>query len=228
MSASQPCVDCGGPCGKRRTRCMPCEHKRRAERTCEVVEDGVTCGRKHYGRGMCAMHNQRARKHGSPTVNVRDAHIAFVREAARTETDECIIPPWYAGERCVVKVGGVRRTASRQAWIERYGDPGARLVLHTCSDGSGDSGCINVRHLRLGDDAENTRDKIQAGRQTTTRCLGEEHGQAKLTREEVREIRRLAAAGTTHTAIAALMPVSRPTVSDIVRRRIWAWLDDEE
>jgi hypothetical protein len=179
---------------------------------------------------MCDKHYQRYRKHRSPLTNVRDAHRAFVRRAAWMDTDECIIPPWYSGERCVVRVDGVRRTAARQAWIERYGDPGDRLVLHDCSDGSGDSGCINVRHLRLGNDADNNRDRNDAGRTVLPDVRGEAHGNAKLDREAVREIRDLAASGMSHDAIAERYPVGRRTITNIVARQTWAWLDapDEE
>ncbi|WP_309317384.1 hypothetical protein [Streptomyces salinarius] len=176
---------------------------------------------------MCNKHRLRMLRHGSPLALVRDANIAFLRRAAWMDTDDCVVPPWYDGTRPVVKVGGVRRSAARQAWIFRHGDPGERSVLHTCSGGSGDLGCVNVRHLRLGDDAENTRDREVAGRTVLPMVRGEEHGNAKLTVLDVREIRRLAAAGVSRAEIAGQFPVSRGTVSKIVNRERWAWLDEE-
>ncbi|MER6557876.1 hypothetical protein ABT300_08925 [Streptomyces sp. NPDC001027] len=130
----------------------------------------------------------------------------------------------------MVRVDGVRHTAARQAWIERYGDPGDRLVLHKCSGGSGDFGCINVRHLRLGNDADNNRDRNEAGRTVLPYVRGEAHGNAKLNREAVREIRTLSSSGMPHHAISERYPVSRRTITKIVARRTWAWLDapDEE
>ncbi|MFD0208943.1 hypothetical protein ACFVH9_07385 [Streptomyces hirsutus] len=177
---------------------------------------------------MCAKHNQRWRKHGSPLKLGRGAHIIFIRKAVWTETDDCIIPPWYDGTRPVVKVANVRRAAARQAWIERHGDPGDRSVLHSCSDGSGDQGCINVRHLYLGDEARNNRDRHEAGRTVLPDVRGEAHGQAKLGVRDVRQIRALAADGLSHAVIAERFPVSRRTVTKIVGRQAWAWLDATE
>lgn len=139
--------------------------------------------------------------------------------------------PWYDGTRPVVKVGGVRRAASRQAWIERHGDPGDRAVLHTCSGGSGDKGCINVRHLRLGDDAENTRDRDDAGHTVVPMLRGEEHGNAKLTVDQVREIRRRYAPGANRhstgnrAALAEEFGVAPSTIRDVVQRRRWKHVD---
>ncbi|MDQ1018972.1 hypothetical protein [Streptomyces afghaniensis] len=207
---------------------MPCERARRAARTCEVIEDGARCTSPHYGKEMCRKHNQRWRKHGSPLHLNRGAHIVFIRKAAWTETDDCIVPPWYDGTRPVVKVDGVRRAASRQAWIERHGDPGGRAVLHSCSGGSGDLGCINVRHFYLGDEARNNLDRQEAGCTVLPEVRGEAHGQAKLTVRDVRQIRALAADGLPHAVIAERFPVSRRTVTKIVGRQAWAWLDAPE
>lgn len=207
---------------------MSCEYARRRARTCEVIEDGQRCDGPHRGNGMCNKHRLRLLRHGSPLTLVRDANIAFLRRAAWTEADDCIVPPWYDGTRPVVKVGGVRRTASRQTWIYRYGDPGDRSVLHSCSNGSGELGCVNTRHLYLGTDAENTRDRMDAGRNNLPLCRGEEHGNAKLTVPDVREIRRLAAAGVSHGAIAGQFPITRRSVTRIVNRERWGWLDAEE
>ncbi|MER6557875.1 hypothetical protein ABT300_08920 [Streptomyces sp. NPDC001027] len=93
MPSETPCVDCGELSDKRSERCMPCEYKRRQERTCQVIEDSVRCAGAHKSNNMCGKHYQRFRKHGSPLTNVRDAHRAFVRRAAWMDTDECVIPP---------------------------------------------------------------------------------------------------------------------------------------
>lgn len=50
---------------------------------------------------------------------------------------------------------------------------------------------------------------------------GEAHHEAKLTEEQVREIRRRAAAGETRRAIARSLGVSRWCITLIVNRRTW-------
>ena len=55
---------------------------------------------------------------------------------------------------------------------------------------------------------------------------GEQAGVAKLTASDVREIRKLHAAGTSTTkALAARFGVSDSNVVSIIRRKTWAWLD---
>ncbi|MFF4900438.1 hypothetical protein [Streptomyces sp. NPDC001068] len=87
--------------------------------------------------------------------------LPFLKAAARATTDECIDLTGYAG-RPVVRLNGKGMWASRAVWILAYGDPGDLHVLHTCHRGI--EGCLNIRHLRLGDDADNHRDRVAAGR----------------------------------------------------------------
>lgn len=57
---------------------------------------------------------------------------------------------------------------------------------------------------------------------------GEAHPRAKLTEAGVREIRAWAAAGELGKDIAFAYGVTQGTISAIVLRRSWAWLDDPE
>ncbi|MFF5045692.1 hypothetical protein [[Kitasatospora] papulosa] len=109
-----------------------------------------------------------------------------------------------------------------------YGDPGDAHVLHCCNGGSGLSGCINIRHLYLGTEAENKRDMVHAGR--TLRGLannpGEVHGTAKLTEQQVLDIRRDYVRGRPHragnkVALAQEYRVSHQTITSIVTRMTW-------
>lgn len=63
--------------------------------------------------------------------------------------------------------------------------PEGKQVLHKCDVML----CVNPTHLYLGDDAQNVRDKFERGRANILR--GSRHGAAKLTDEQVREIRRI-------------------------------------
>lgn len=82
--------------------------------------------------------------------------------------------------------------AHRVAWEFLHGDPGDLCVLHECDNPS----CCNPEHLFLGTQADNMRDKMGKGRHRSglkehpeRAAKGEGHGNAKLTEEQVREIR---------------------------------------
>lgn len=55
------------------------------------------------------------------------------------------------------------------------------VVMHKCDNPS----CVNPQHLGVGTSKENTRDAVRKGRMSH----GEEHYSAKLTEEQVRQIR---------------------------------------
>jgi len=61
---------------------------------------------------------------------------------------------------------------------------------------------------------------------TEGRARGERHGSAKLTEAAVREIRALVASGCRRCVVAARFGVSVRTVSFIVTRDTWGWVED--
>lgn len=82
-------------------------------------------------------------------------------------------------------------------------------VLHKCDNPS----CVRPAHLWTGTRGDNLRDCIAKGRFTT----GMKHHGAKLTDNQVRQIRKLAAAGKTSQAdIARRFGLDQSTVSQIV------------
>lgn len=112
----------------------------------------------------------------------------------------------------------VRRFAYVVAWELTHGPvaDGVR-VCHRCDNPN----CCNPSHLFLGTQAENIRDCALKGRRNA-------FGQQKLQIPQVREIRALAALGMRHTDLAANFGIARNTVSQIVARVSWAWLDAPE
>lgn len=158
--------------------------------TCTVTG----CGKPHKARGYCDNHYNQWRKYGDAEARQRRERGSVPREleaAARAETDECIILTGYK-RRPNVQHEGTWMNASRAVWIIADGDPGDRYVLHSCNDGTGAHGCINRRHLYLGDHDQNMRDRNAAGHIAIGRTdmRGEDHPSAVLTEEAVREIRR--------------------------------------
>lgn len=79
-----------------------------------------------------------------------------------------------------------KKLAHRVAYEENYGPiPSGLCVCHKCDNPP----CINPRHLFLGTQADNIKDKVNKNRQS--RVFGELHGRAKLTNDQIKEIRTL-------------------------------------
>lgn len=121
----------------------------------------------------------------------------------------------------------------RVIWIAEYGSiPEGMDVLHKCDNPP----CVRVQHLFLGDDQANTNDKMAKGRHRHGHLYGNDHPMrkhpelvkrgaqhpmAKLTAEQVQQIRGLQQVGGSDTVIAKQFGVSRPTVSAIRHGRLW-------
>jgi hypothetical protein len=77
-----------------------------------------------------------------------------------------------------------------------------------------------VGNLRWATALENAADRARHGR-THGAPPGERHHDARLTAEQVLEIRAASARGVRGCDLAIMFDVSRPTISDIVNRRTW-------
>lgn len=207
----------------------PSERTRHATARPGAICDLDGCNLPHKALGYCTDHYRQHQTHGDPTIRVKRRHGDLETEihaAAHASTNECIILTGFSERPRVTlaSLGGKTHQASRAVWITRHGDPGPdRHVLHTCNGGSGDAGCINIRHLYLDDHARNMRDKVIAGRSLKGRTdlRGEVQGNAILTEENVLEARRLYAEGTGTRALAERYGVAQATMKDVVQRRSW-------
>ena len=89
-----------------------------------------------------------------------------------------------------------------------------RLVCHKCDNPS----CINPEHLFVGDPYDNMDDKRKKGRSLS----GVKNPKAKLTENEVREIRFRYSLGTyTYESLANVYKVGPMAVNRIVNRKQW-------
>lgn len=88
------------------------------------------------------------------------------------------------------------------------------FVCHTCDIPR----CVNPDHLFLGTAKDNLQDMKQKGRSTS----GVRNARAKLTEEEVRQIRVCLAAGMTQMQIASAFKLCQVQVSRIHTRKRWA------
>jgi hypothetical protein len=113
----------------------------------------------------------------------------------------------------------IRASATRMAWELMNGAiPDGQKLCHTCDNVR----CCNAqRHLFLGSQLQNLRDCSFKHRRNA-------FGQQKLQVADVRELRALAAAGTPRKAIAQRFGIAPHTVTLIVHRHSWAWLDAPE
>ena len=87
-------------------------------------------------------------------------------------------------------------------------------IRHKCDNPS----CVNPRHLELGTTQQNTQDRVKRGR-----CaMGSRNGKAKLTAEDVIEIRRRYANGlTNYTQLGKLYNVGDNCIRKIIKGITW-------
>lgn len=140
----------------------------------------------------------------------------FRSKVAVAGPDECWL--WTASQRGGYGKYGQGRHQSLRAHRVSYElsvgpIPEGMMVCHTCDTKL----CVNPAHLFLGSHAENMADRNQKGRQAS----GERHSQAKLTADDVENIRanRMNLSGR---ELAALFGVSPSLISCIFNGKAWA------
>lgn len=135
-----------------------------------------------------------------------------------------------------LKVQGVERTTHRFSWELANGPiPEGAYVLHRCDNPP----CVRPDHLFLGTARDNIVDAYSKGRavppggrryrgsdhwtnvQPAGVARGERVGGAKLTADQVRDIRRLYTEGATLHALADQFGVRFTNVHMIVTRKTW-------
>jgi predicted XRE-type DNA-binding protein len=110
--------------------------------------------------------------------------------------------------------------ASRLAWHLSNGDiPDGMCVCHKCDNPA----CCNPDHLFLGTHAENMNDMKHKGRRKKINAH-EKNGRAKLTKQDVMQIRHLYhAKKATQTQLAKLFGITQTSISLIVRNKSWVF-----
>ncbi len=110
--------------------------------------------------------------------------------------------------------------AHRFSWLlAGHTIPEGMCVCHAPHSICGHKNCVNPQHLRVGTHTENMRDMITDG----TSLRGTKHHKNKLTEEQVREIRRRS--DENQRILGEEFGVSHGTISDIIIKKRWAWLD---
>lgn len=128
---------------------------------------------------------------GTAPRNPQQQKIDFWRNVKKSNASNCW--EWSGGKAShetgrnygVAWLFGKKWKAHRAAWVFEFGPiPEGVLVCHKCDNPP----CCNPSHLFLGSNKDNAQDCINKGRGNKEK--GEDRYNAKLTQEEVREIRK--------------------------------------
>jgi hypothetical protein len=127
----------------------------------------------------------------------------------------------FGGRYGQFRAGKQKVRAHRAAWLLAGKTIPAGLILcHRCDNAK----CVRTSHLFLGTDADNARDRDLKGRTSkrpTTRLPGELNPAARLTEQQVAEIRRRNVGGESQRTLAAAFNISQSQVGNIVRGKSW-------
>lgn len=196
------------------------------------------CERPFYCKRMCRLHYNRVRHTGQPgpvgplLVRGMSNYDRFMAHVDQRGPDEC----WQWKRRRddqgygLFKADGQNYRAARWMLARKLGRDLAddEVTRHTCDNPP----CCNPAHLIPGSPLQNLHDARDRGRLTqgdkhwTRRAPERLHGEgnpaAKLTADQVRQIRALYASGARQTHLAEDYGVTQAYISQIVHRKSWA------
>jgi hypothetical protein len=181
-----------------------------------------------YCSRTCKANSESVSKSGMQSVHYRDAQERFWEKVRKI--DQCW--EWTGSRKNKYGYGNFNDgqkvvSAHRFAYETLVGQiPVGLLVCHHCDNPP----CVNPAHLFLGTDQDNRDDCVKKGRHNAAKGdrngarkhpelhAGENNGNAKLTKEQVAEIR---AATDRQHLIAERYGVSLPTINRIRCGRYW-------
>lgn len=109
-------------------------------------------------------------------------------------------------------------TAHRSAYAMFKGQiPDGMVVMHSCDNPS----CVNPDHLSVGTIQDNVTDMIIKGRYRCPSIVGENNPRAKVTEDQVKQIRARAESGEPIVELSKAYCLHKTKIYDIVARRTW-------
>lgn len=127
------------------------------------------------------------------------------------KSGECWLWTGYArnGQHGSLWLHGKNVYVHRLSYVIHFGDiPPGMVVCHRCDVPR----CVRPKHLFLGSQEDNIADMHKKSRARQGHLYGECHPAARLSDEQVRQIRRLRAEGVHQRAVARQFGVSQSTV----------------
>lgn len=185
------------------------------------------CGKPARARGMCVAHYHRLRSGRDMSTPLRqvirtgpdiDRLKAKVKVNADTGCWE-----WQASLNTngygQFRFRNRPQQAHRVSWILHNGEiPEGQNVLHRCDVPV----CCNPEHLFLGDQSDNAIDAVMKNRWGPRGMVGEAHGRALVTEDDVRAIR---ASSLSIRALAKKYGISLGAIQHIRKRRSWTHVE---
>ena len=146
---------------------------------------------------------------------------SFWEKIQKQRDDECW--PWLAST-CQgyghVRVGGKVKKAHRLVYEALKGPiPPGLIVMHSCDNRR----CVNPKHLSLGTQLDNNRDRDIKGRQVSMK--GVDHGMSKLTIDQANELAAFRSSISNEVKrFAEKFGVSKTTIRDVLSGKTWKHL----
>lgn len=182
-----------------------------------VCKDCIAAYGRAYRRGFRKGTDRRAKTTLTPYEN-------WLNFVARIEfkDDGCWIfkPGKIWDQYCNWHIGSNQIRVHVYSYTEIIGSiPKGLVVRHQCHV----KRCVNPQHLLLGTPKQNMEDSVR----DRLVAYGE-RSNSKLTETDVRFILSQAAIGITHRQLAEKFNVHRSTISKIVQRKNWKYLDERK
>lgn len=192
---------------------------------CRVDNDQCSHQGRVYSRGFCRWHFKQDADGKDPFTAERKHKArkgepqAFVRAAAASDTDDCILWPYSrtaAGYGQLSWPGSGRPQHAHRLVLELASGPPPFEGAHAChaAEVCHTPACCNPRHLRWDTNLANALDRAKDG----TEVKGEEVHNSKLTEDDVRFIRLSPLMGK---ELAERFGVSKTTISQVRTGKVW-------
>jgi hypothetical protein len=184
------------------------------KRICPITN----CGNPVVALGYCDQHYRRLRKYGDPLAGrtANGTPLAWIRQHIEYQGLGCLAWPfgrnkWGYGK---LRYRGTVVGAHRVMCAEAHGKPPSPTheAAHSC--GKGHLGCISPAHLSWKTPTENQADRIIHG----TDIRGDRHRRAKLTGQQVKEIRQ---SPYSNNELSKIYGVSVCNIRLIRQRKTW-------